>query len=130
MNWAVIMAGGAGERFWPMSRRKRPKQLLPVVGKQTMIQQTVARLAAVVPPSRMVVVTNAEQAPLVRKQLPRVKNILAEPVGRNTAPCVALAAAVIGERDPDAVMLVVPADSYIGDKQRYRQAVRDALELA
>src|SRR3989442_14715089 len=111
MNWAVIMAGGAGERFWPMSRRKRPKQLLPIVGKQTMIQQTVARLAGVVPPSRMVVVTNAEQAPLVRKQLPRVKNIVAEPVGRNTASCVALAAAMIGERDPEAVMGVGAAGS-------------------
>src|SRR2546428_5636070 len=104
MNWAVIMAGGAGERFWPMSRRKRPKQLLPIVGKQTMIQQTVARLTGIVPPSRTVVVTNVEQAPRVRKQLPRVKHILAEPVGRNTAPCIALAAALIGERHPDAVI--------------------------
>src|SRR6266853_2679846 len=121
MNWAVIMAGGIGERFWPMSRRRRPKQLLPIVGKKTMIQQTVARLQGVVPPSRMIVVTNAEQAPLIRKQLPRVKHILAEPVGRNTAPCIALAAAFIGERDPNAVMVVVPADSFIPDAQRYRQ---------
>jgi mannose-1-phosphate guanylyltransferase len=130
MNWAVIMAGGAGERFWPMSRRKRPKQLLPIIGKQTMIQQTVARLASVVPPSRIVIVTNAEQAPLVRKQLPRVKNIIAEPLGRNTAPCVALAAAMIGKRDPEAVMVVVPADSYIPDTTQYRKVVGDALELA
>ena len=130
MNWAVIMAGGYGERFWPKSRRKQPKQLLPIVGERTMIQQTVSRLQTLVEPSRMVVVTNAEQAPLVRKQLPRVKNIVAEPVGRNTAPCVGLAAVIIGKRDPDAVMAVVPADSYIEDAERYRQVVGDALTLA
>jgi mannose-1-phosphate guanylyltransferase len=130
MNWAVIMAGGVGERFWPASRRKRPKQLLPIVGKTTMIQQTVARLAGVVPPSRIVIATNAEQAPLIRKQLPRVKHILAEPVGRNTAPCIAMAAAFIGERDPNAVMVVVPADSHIPDIQQYRRVVSDSLALA
>jgi mannose-1-phosphate guanylyltransferase len=130
MNWAVIMAGGVGERFWPMSRRKRPKQLLPLVGKKTMIQQTVARLTGLMPSSRMVIATNAEQAPLIRKQLPHVKHILAEPVGRNTAPCIAMAAAYIAERDPEAVMAVVPADSHIPDTARYRRVVGDALALA
>jgi mannose-1-phosphate guanylyltransferase len=130
MNWAVIMAGGVGERFWPVSRRKRPKQLLPIVGKRTMIQQTVARLAGVVPTARMVVITNAEQAPLVRKQLPRVKRVVAEPVGRNTAPCIAYAAAIIREQDPNAVMVVVPADSYIPDTEPYRRAVRESLAFA
>ncbi|MCG3148311.1 MAG: Mannose-1-phosphate guanylyltransferase 1 [Verrucomicrobiae bacterium] len=130
MNWAVIMAGGVGERFWPMSRRTRPKQLLSIVGKRTMIQQTVARLRGVVAPSRMVVVTTADQVPLVRKQLPKVKHIIAEPVGRNTAPCVGLAAAIIGKHDPSAVMVVVPADSYIPDMAQYRRVVKDALEYA
>ena len=130
MNWAVIMAGGYGERFWPMSRRRQPKQLLPIVGDRTMIQQTVERLQKLVPPSRMMVATNAEQAPQVRKQLKRVKNIVAEPVGRNTAPCVGLAAAIIGKRDPDAVMAVVPADSFIEDTARYREVVGDSLKLA
>lgn len=130
MNWAVIMAGGVGERFWPMSRRKRPKQLLSIVGKRTMIQQTVARLQGVVAPARVVVVTTADQVPLVRKQLPRVKHIVAEPVGRNTAPCVGLAAAIIGKHDPNAVMVVVPADSYIPDADQYRRVVSDALEYA
>ncbi len=130
MNWAVIMAGGYGERFWPMSRRKQPKQLLPIVGDRTMIQQTVARLETVVDPARMMVVTNREQAPLVRKQLPRVKNVIAEPMGRNTAPCIGLAAAIINKRDPDGVMAVLPADSYISDAAGYRRVVRDALELA
>jgi mannose-1-phosphate guanylyltransferase len=130
MNWAVIMAGGVGERFWPMSRRKRPKQLLSIVGKRTMIQQTVARLRGVVPPSRIVVITTADQVALVRKQLPRVPHVIAEPVGRNTAPCVGLAAAIIGQQDPAAVMVVVPADSYIPDVARYKRVVKDSLEYA
>ncbi|MEI6084249.1 MAG: mannose-1-phosphate guanylyltransferase [Verrucomicrobiota bacterium] len=130
MNWAVIMAGGVGERFWPMSRRKRPKQLLPIVGKTTMIQQTVARLQGVVPPARIVVVTTADQVALVRKQLPRVKHVIAEPVGRNTAPCVGLAAAIIGKHDPQAVMVVVPADSYIPDVAQYKRVVKDSLKFA
>lgn len=130
MNWLVVMAGGYGERFWPMSRRNRPKQLLPIVGKRTMIQETVARLRPLFPPSRILVVTNREQAALVRKQLPKVAHIIAEPVGRNTAPCVALAAAFVGKRDPEAVMAVVPADSYIGDAKRYREVVAESLALA
>jgi mannose-1-phosphate guanylyltransferase len=130
MNWAVIMAGGVGERFWPLSRKKRPKQLLPIVGKRTMIQQAVARLKGVVPARRIVVVTNAVQAPLIRRQLRGVKHILAEPAGRNTAPCIAWATAFIRERDPRAVMVVVPADSYIPDTTQYQAAVRDSLELA
>jgi len=130
MNWAVIMAGGVGERFWPMSRRKRPKQLLSIVGKTTMIQQTVARLQGVVPPARIVVVTTADQVALVHKQLPRVKHVIAEPVGRNTAPCVGLAAAIIGKHDPQAVMVVVPADSYIPDAAQYKRVVIDSLEFA
>ena len=81
MNWAVVMAGGYGERFWPRSRRKQPKQLLPIVGDKTMIQQTVERVRPLVSDARIVVVTNEEQAPLVRKQLPRVKHIIAEPLG-------------------------------------------------
>ena len=130
MNWAVIMAGGYGERFWPVSRRKRPKQLLPIVGTKTMIQQTVDRLRSVVPDSRVLVVTNREQAALVRKQLPRVKHVIAEPIGRNTAPCIALANAVIMRTDPDAAIVVVPADSWVGDAEKYRRVVRDSLALA
>ena len=130
MNWAVIMAGGYGERFWPMSRRSRPKQLLPIVGDKTMIQQTVERLRPLFGDARMVVVTNREQAAAVRKQLPRLKHVLAEPVGRNTAPCIGLAAAYISRLDPRAVMAVVPADSYIRDVKRYRSVVKESLALA
>jgi mannose-1-phosphate guanylyltransferase len=130
VNWAVIMAGGYGERFWPKSRRKQPKQLLPIVGDKTMIQQTVERVRPLVSDARIMVVTNQEQAPLVRKQLPRVKHVIAEPLGRNTAPCIGVAAAIIGKHDPDAVMAVLPADSYIRDVESYRHVVRDALKLA
>ena len=130
MNWAIVMAGGYGERFWPRSRRKQPKQLLPIVGDKTMIQQTVDRVRPLVGDARIVVVTNQEQAALVRKQLPRVKHVIAEPLGRNTAPCIGVAAAVIGKQDPDAVMAVLAADSYIRDTDSYRRVVGDALKLA
>ncbi len=128
MNWAVVMAGGYGERFWPRSRRKQPKQLLPIVGVKTMIQQTVERVRPLV--DEIMVVTNQEQVPLVRKQLPRVKHIIAEPMGRNTAPAIGVAAAVIGKQGPDAVMAVLPADPYITDTEGYRRVVGEALKLA
>lgn len=132
MNWLVIMAGGAGERFWPMSRRTRPKQLLALTDKTTMIQQTVARLGPLFDNDRIMVVTSQAPAPLLRRQLPQLKkqNIVVEPVGRNTAPCVALAAALIQKQDPKAVMAVVPADSWVGNVRRYQQVVRDSLKLA
>ncbi len=130
MNWLVIMGGGSGERFWPASRRKRPKQLLPIVGKRTMIQETVARLRPLFPASRVLVVTNQEQVREVRRQLPKIRNVVAEPVGRNTAPCIALAVSFIAERDPNAVMAVVPADAWIGDVTRYQETFRDALTFA
>ena len=130
MNWVVIMAGGVGERFWPLSRRRQPKQLQAIVTRRTMIQEAVARLRPLVPLTRVVVVTNREQAPAVRRQLPGVKHILAEPVGRNTAPCIAWAAQYIERRDPQAVMAVVPSDSHIANVAGYRRVVRAALILA
>jgi mannose-1-phosphate guanylyltransferase len=130
MNWAVIMAGGYGERFWPKSRRKQAKQFLPIVGDKSMIQQTVERIRPLVSDAHVVVVTNHEQAALARKQLPRVKHVIAEPLGRNTAPCIGVAAAIIGKHDPDAVMAVLPADSYIRDAKGYQRVVGDALRLA
>jgi mannose-1-phosphate guanylyltransferase len=130
MNWGVVMAGGAGERFWPLSRRQRPKQLLAITGARTMIQEAVQRLAPVIPRQRVMVVTHAVQAPAVRRQLPGLKHLLAEPVGRNTAPCVALAAVRIAREDPEAVMVVVPSDSWIGDVAAYRRVVRECLALA
>jgi mannose-1-phosphate guanylyltransferase len=95
-----------------------------------MIQQTIQRLRPVIADARMVVVTNREQVTLVRKQLPRVKHVIAEPMGRNTAPCIALATAVIARLDPNAVIMVVPADSWVGDAEKYRRVVRESLALA
>ncbi|MGH9795528.1 MAG: mannose-1-phosphate guanylyltransferase [Candidatus Acidiferrales bacterium] len=129
---AVILAGGRGTRFWPRSRTRTPKQLLNIVGSETMLQQTVKRLLPVFPPSRMWVVTNAEQAAAVRRNVPRVAatRALAEPVGRNTAAAIGLAAIHIAQKDPHAVMAVLPADHYIADAARYQAVVRAALTVA
>ena len=133
---AVILAGGRGTRFWPRSRTRTPKQLLNIVGRDTMLEQTVARLAPLFPPSRQWVVTNSEQAAAVRKQMPRVpaSHILAEPIGRNTAAAIGLAAAHLlhdgmGKQN-DALMAVLPADHYIAQPAAYVKIVRAALHVA
>lgn len=111
------MAGGKGERFWPMSRLQQPKQFLSLTGDgETMLQKTFRRVSALVPAERIYLVTNGEYMPLVREQLPEIpeENLLAEPVARNTAPCIALAAAVIAKRHGgESVMLVLPADHLV-----------------
>src|SRR6185437_13593102 len=112
MLHAVVMAGGSGTRFWPKSRRNRPKQLLRLFGDATMLQQTVARIAPLVPPERVLIITGADQAEATRAQLPDLPagNVIAEPCPRDTAPCVGLAAQVVSNRDPDGTMIVMPAD--------------------
>jgi len=132
MLHAVVMAGGSGTRFWPESRRNRPKQLLPITGGQAMLAETIARLDPLVPLERTWVVTNAQQVQGVRRVCPRlpVQNILVEPVGRNTAPCVGLAAAVIAEADRDAVMVVLPADHVISPVDEFQRALRAAVMAA
>lgn len=130
---AVILAGGRGTRFWPRSRTRTPKQLLNIIGKDTMLEQTVARLRPLVPPDRVWTVTNAEQAAAVRKQLPPParKRVLTEPVGRNTAAAIALAAVQIRRAAKgDALMAVLPADHYIAQPEKYRRIVSAALEVA
>lgn len=129
---AVILAGGRGTRFWPRSRLRTPKQLLNIVGSDSMLVETVRRLAPDFPPSRIWVVTNKEQVEAVRKQLRRVPGgqILAEPVGRNTAAAIGLAAVHLARRSPNALMAVLPADHFIRDAARYRKIVRAALEVA
>jgi mannose-1-phosphate guanylyltransferase len=129
-NWAVIMAGGRGERFWPMSRAKLPKHLLPIVGKKTMIQETVARLRPLFDNKHIMVITTQQQLPVMRRQLPKLGKIAAEPMGRDTAPCVALAAAMVGALEPDGVMAMLPADHVIRDGEKYLRVLNDALELA
>jgi len=130
---AVILAGGRGTRFWPRSRGRTPKQLLNIVGKDTMLQQTVARLKPLMSDARIWTVTNAEQAAAVRKQVPAVarKRVLTEPIGRNTAAAIALAAIHIRHvAGGDALMAVLPADHYIEQPQKFREILNAALDVA
>src|SRR4051794_11245293 len=131
MLHVVVMAGGSGTRFWPRSRRNRPKQLLPLFGESSMLQQTVARVAPLVEPSRVLVVTGADQAEAVRAQLPDVPaaNVVAEPCPRDTAPCVGLAAAIVARRDPNGTMIVMPADHVIRPAETFLKTVRAALKV-
>src|ERR1700719_3499773 len=130
---AVYLAGGPGTPFWPRSRTRTPKQLLNIVGKQTMLEQTVARLRPLIPAERIWTVTNSEQASEVRKQLPAAarKRVITEPVGRNTAAAIALAALHVRHAaQGDALLAVLPADHYIANPERYRIIVRAALDVA
>jgi mannose-1-phosphate guanylyltransferase len=129
---AVLLAGGRGTRFWPRSRMRTPKQLLNITGKQTMLLQTASRLWPLVAPRNIWVVTNVEQVASVRRELPGVPSahILAEPVGRNTAAAIALAAIHLKYRHGDALMAVLPSDSYIANTARYRKLVSAALDMA
>jgi mannose-1-phosphate guanylyltransferase len=129
---AVIMAGGVGTRFWPRSREKFPKHLLQIIGKDTMIQSTVRRLEPLVSSRDVFVVTNRLQKTPLVKQIPHVpeENIILEPVGRNTAPCIGLAALHVRRMDPEAVMVVLPADHIIRNDEEFRRIVRVAVETA
>ena len=130
---AVIMAGGRGERFWPKSRNNCPKQFLSLTAdKETMIKKTVKRLGKIVEPEDVFVVTNAAYREIVETQLPQIpkENILSEPCARNTAPCIAYAAAVIKKKYDDAVMLVLPSDHLIGYVNIYHRALRKAIAAA
>jgi len=126
--FGVIMAGGAGTRLWPQSRRQKPKHLLRLVGDKTMLEMTVERISGVIDAEKILVVTMAEQANAVRELLPLIPraNIISEPVGRNTAPCIGLAAIVVRDRCPDATMAVMPADHVVGNRGRFEQVVRFA----
>ncbi len=130
---AVILAGGRGTRFWPRSRTRTPKQLLNIVSKDTMLQQTVARLLPLIPAERIWTVTNAEQADVVRRQVPVAarKRVLTEPMGLNTAVAIGLAAIHVRHASRgDALMAVLPADHYIEQPQKFREIARTALDVA
>ena len=129
MLHAVIMAGGSGTRFWPKSRRDRPKQLLRLTGESTMLQQTVARIEHLVPPERIMVITGVDQAEATRAQLTELpaSNVIAEPCPRDTAPCVGLAAGIIAHRDPQATMVVMPADHVIEPVAAFQSSVSAAV---
>lgn len=130
--FAVILAGGSGTRFWPRSRGHRPKQLLDIVGSESMIRQTMGRVAPLVEPSRIYVVTNEAHRGETRRHLREIppSNILTEPVGRNTAPAVGYAAAIVSQVRPDAVMLVLPADHLVADERKFRTALLKAARYA
>ncbi|MFT4604241.1 MAG: mannose-1-phosphate guanylyltransferase [Rhodothermales bacterium] len=132
MTHAVIMAGGIGARFWPRSRKAQPKQFLNVFGDGTLIQNTLARLQGIVPPENAYVVTNARYAEITSDQLPvlPVENILVEPFSRNTAPCIYFAALKLAATDPDATMVVLPADHVISNVRQFQDVLRVAIDAA
>jgi mannose-1-phosphate guanylyltransferase len=130
--YPVILAGGRGTRFWPLSRRKRAKQLLALDGKQTMIQQAFARLQPLAPAKRFWVITNEDLRPAILKQLPKLakSQVLAEPVGRNTAPSIGLAAFLLLRENPNAVLGLFPSDHVIADEDQYRETLDRGIEIA
>jgi mannose-1-phosphate guanylyltransferase len=129
---AVIMAGGSGTRFWPASRRKRPKQFLPLIGGVPLIAATVDRVAGLCTPEHTWIATNPVQAKELPKVLPGFppEQVIVEPEARDTAPCVALAVATIAARDPDATMIVLPADQVIEPPDAFRAMLRRGVALA
>jgi mannose-1-phosphate guanylyltransferase len=130
--YAVIMAGGVGSRLWPKSRERSPKQLLHILGEGTMIQNTVARLQPMIPYENIFIVTNRAQIEGFREQAPQIPagNIVVEPFGRNTAPCIALAAARLRDNDPEGVMVVLPADHFIQNVGEFQQKLKLACDAA
>lgn len=132
MRYAIIMAGGTGTRFWPKSRINMPKQFLKLIGEHTMLQTTIRRIEPLVPKERILVITNAQYASIVQEQVPDLPaaNIIGEPVGKNTAPVVAAAAAITLRRDPEASMAVLPSDHYIRDEQTFQRIMSAAFEKA
>ncbi len=130
--YAVVLAGGRGERFWPLSTAKRPKQLLTLVGERPMIAETVRRLDGLVPKQRILVVTNAEIAATTRALLPEVPpdNVFGEPLGRDTAAAVALSAALVRARDPEAAFAILPADHVIAETERFQGTLSAAFRIA
>jgi len=126
------MAGGSGERFWPFSRASRPKQLLNIVGEETLIAQAVNRCASFTSLNNIYIVTTKKQASDTQKNLPElpVENIIAEPYGRNTAPCIGLISALLAAKNPDDILGVIPADHWIPDIDIYARIMLDAAEIA
>ena len=131
-RFVIIMAGGRGERFWPVSRQATPKQLITLLGKRSFLQQTVDRVLPVVPLKNILVITNEAQAAEVRRQLPKLPkaNVVAEPCGRDTCAAVTLGAALVGARSTTAVMAVLPADHVIPEEKKFQQVLTDGFDLA
>lgn len=132
MIYAVIMAGGTGTRFWPQSTKDFPKQFLNLFGRESMIQNTARRIEDLIPQERILVVTNENYVSIVKNQLPQVpvENIVGEPVAKNTAPCVAIAAELLFKKDPEAIMVVLPADHHITKPEEFKKYLKTAIEKA
>ena len=131
MLTALIMAGGRGTRFWPLSTEEKPKQFLNLIGNETMIQMTINRIKPIVPMERIFVCTVEDYVDLIKEQLPELpeRNIIIEPVGRNTAPCIALSAFVIKKYYNNATMVVLPSDHLIRDEEEFRRIISNANEF-
>ena len=127
-----VMAGGSGERFWPFSRTTNPKQLLNIVGDKSLIAQAVERCATFVPHSEIYIVTTKAQSADTRKVLPELpaENVISEPYGRNTAPCIGLISALIAAENPEQILGVIPADHWIPDVEIYARIMQDAAKIA
>ncbi len=130
--YAVIMAGGVGSRFWPLSRIERPKQFLSILGDKALLKETVDRIKSEIPPERILILTSNLLVERSRHLLPELpaENIIGEPMGRNTAPCLALAARILLKRDPEATMIVLSADHFIGDAEEFLCSLDRAVEAA
>lgn len=130
--YALILAGGSGERFWPLSRRALPKQLLRLVSRHSLLEETVERLNGLIPPARILVLTNVDQEKGVRESLRNfpVCNIIAEPTKRDTAAAVALGVAWVAARNHTAAMVVLPADHVIKETAAFQKIIRDAVDAA
>ncbi len=128
--YAVIMAGGRGERFWPLSTSKLPKPFIPLLSSSSLLQDTVERIQPIVPPERTLISIGASHFETARKQLPQIplESFIVEPVGRDTAACLGFCALHIEQRDPEGIMLALPADHFIGDAAAYVQTVQSGIE--
>jgi mannose-1-phosphate guanylyltransferase len=131
-TYALILAGGSGTRFWPLSRDHKPKQLLDLFGTGTLLAQTIERLEGLVPHENILILTNQKQVASVREVAPQIPaaNIIAEPAKRDTAPAVALGIGLIAARDPEAIMMVLPSDQLITNTEAYQSVMRDAVTIA
>ena len=131
-RFAIIMAGGRGERFWPLSRESTPKQLIRLLGDTSLLQETVRRIKSVIPVENILVITNESQLKAVRRQLAQLPsaNVIAEPCGRDTCAAVALGAAIVAHRCADGVMAVLPADHLIAQSRAFQKVLRDTMKVA